>query len=119
MDDRASLRATIRVIRRAQKLVEQGFTRKASARDRHGNVVNPLSKRAHRFCAVGALQRAWSDCNVKDPIDVLAAVQRELNTLCYSKTYLLDYSDESPSRTRIVNLFADTVDTLHRKLRAQ
>lgn len=51
------------LVERAAELVKErsGWTRRALARDRHSRPVSPSSGRAVRFCASGALMRAYSE----------------------------------------------------------
>lgn len=55
----------------ARALLAQGWTQKASARDKDGNPVHTMHADACQFCAVGALLK------VSDPVDFEASLDVE------------------------------------------
>jgi len=56
------------VVQRAIALLDQGWTYGALARDALGHEVPVLSKRAVRFCGLGALERAHHDLGLNAPV---------------------------------------------------
>lgn len=67
------------LVARATELLKQrsGWTRRALARDRHSHLVSPSSERAVRFCASGALLRAYSERSGV-PIRIVREGEKEL-----------------------------------------
>ena len=49
---------TITVLRKAKRLIEKGWTKRAWARNSHGRAVDAHSRSAVRFCALGAIRLA-------------------------------------------------------------
>ena len=50
------------VLKRARKLIEQGWAKGAFAKDKwRKRFVSPISEEAHSFCIMGALERASAD----------------------------------------------------------
>ena len=66
------------VVERAIALLEKGWTYGAFARDAHGREVPVLSRRAARFCGVGALDRAHHDLGLNVPVVKLSQRSRYL-----------------------------------------
>jgi hypothetical protein len=58
----ATKKAALKGLRRALKLVKAGWTRGYFARDKWGHAVDDGSKKACRFCALGAMYRAFPTC---------------------------------------------------------
>jgi len=50
-----------KLLRRAAELVEQGWCKRAAARDEAGRSVSPLSLSAVRWCLTGAVERARAE----------------------------------------------------------
>lgn len=89
--DRDDVVKAVALLRGAQTVIadRSAWTKKVFARDRHSRQVSPISDRAVRFCAAGAIVRADHEQNgtiynfVKDkvPFDVPAPVEIALDAL--------------------------------------
>lgn len=62
---RASKEEVRALLVRAREIVRAGWTAEVYARDAGGREVEPVSPRARRFCAVGALIRADAELNLE------------------------------------------------------
>ena len=119
---RPTLRDTVRLIKRAQKLlVEQGWTRFAMGRTANGTSVSATHPKACKFCAHGGLARACRDLRLTDD-HLVKAVQELQNSISYISfengggTALTTYNDDSPNKDRVVKLFADTAKDLKKRI---
>lgn len=64
-----------RLLRKARKLlIDKGWTTKHFARDKYSHACEPTSKRACRFCILGAVEAASNDwpkrCELKNILEI-------------------------------------------------
>jgi hypothetical protein len=51
-----------KILLKAADIIDAGWTQRAEARDKSGEVVDPMGPAATNFCAIGAVRRAaWND----------------------------------------------------------
>lgn len=119
---RPTLKDTVRLINRAQKLlVEKGWAKFVMGRTASGTPVSATNPKACKFCAQGALMRANHDLRLSND-HLLKAIKELHDTISYipfekgGGTSLLTYSDGSPNKDRVVKLFADTAKSLKKRI---
>ncbi len=101
----------LKVLKKARKLILKGWTRQTFARDKHGNVVHPNSKKACKFCASGAIGRF---ANGAAFYEAFTAVEEfiPIKGLCRS---LPLFNDAQSSKWPVVALFDAAIAKLEAK----
>jgi hypothetical protein len=117
----------IKILKKARSLLSKGWTQKHAARNKYGHRVDYLSPTATKFCAFGALDRAFlnslkpsgatsTDYNAKDISDIALQEEAYVRTACRS---YIDFNDRQPSgpigKKNVVDLFSSAIKRLEKR----
>jgi hypothetical protein len=103
-------RATYKMLlARARELIEDGWTKGASARTKNGKVVDPSDPKAVRFCLIGSLIRARRDLNASPPV-YWKAIDTLLDTRDDMPHGLAAWQDKySRKKSEVLDLFDEAI----------
>ena len=76
-----TLKLQVLITARALIAEKKHWTHEAFARDKHGRHVDPIADDAVRFCAVGAIMRAYHVCTGRNELEPPCIPERTLDRL--------------------------------------
>ena len=86
------------VLSKALKLIKKGWCKGYSAKDRHSHNVDVDSPRAARYCALGAICKAYGGLNAKD---TTKSIDFFYNNIVLPSNYMTTfYWNDAPKRTK-------------------
>jgi hypothetical protein len=104
----------VRCLRRVKRLIQRGWTRGASARDKCGRECSALSRRAVRFCIFGAAVRASRNATEKAGEWNSWQFIREAAFQMYGDTPVV-INDSSRSSRRVLAVIDHAVELARRR----
>lgn len=98
----------VNILNKAINVLDSGWTRGTEARDKSNYEVEPESKDAVRFCAIGAVYRATKCNRYRD--EIINALEANLTG---EQEFLADFNDDETRRKRdVVRLFRRTIKNI-------
>jgi len=110
MNSKSEKAARVRkVLRKAIKLIEKGWTKGTYARDQHGTPVSYKEPAACQFCSAGAMYRALADVGELENGTIAMEARQTLRETAKVSSIVIFNDSHDRSKAEVVETFKQAI----------